>query len=164
MFGLLRGLRRLLSYDPDQIQMLYVTPHRWTPFYGENQRRDVIEGDQAKWDYRHQVLGTRYLRPWQIFLMVKATELAVHIRPRALWRLLFYKDRYQRRAYRWCFRNASLVWLAEIFEFFFRSTRLEEEQPLEDHAGAQFSFEAPLISSLPARKPLEGADRLSGNI
>jgi len=28
-----RGLRQLLSYDPDQIQMLYVTPHRWTPFF-----------------------------------------------------------------------------------------------------------------------------------
>ena len=29
-----RGLRQLLSYDPDQIQLLYVTPHRWTPFFG----------------------------------------------------------------------------------------------------------------------------------
>src|SRR5216684_3874296 len=28
-----RGLRQLLSYDPDQIQMLYVTPHRWTPYF-----------------------------------------------------------------------------------------------------------------------------------
>ncbi len=26
-----RGFRQLLSYDPDQIQALYVTPHRWTP-------------------------------------------------------------------------------------------------------------------------------------
>ena len=25
-----RSLRHLLRYDPDQIQMLYVTPHRWT--------------------------------------------------------------------------------------------------------------------------------------
>ncbi|MGO8565500.1 magnesium-protoporphyrin IX monomethyl ester cyclase, partial [Rhizobium ruizarguesonis] len=24
-----RGFRQLLSYDPDQIQALYVTPHRW---------------------------------------------------------------------------------------------------------------------------------------
>src|SRR5215470_5118296 len=28
-----RGLRQLLSYDPDQIQMPYVTPHRWTPYF-----------------------------------------------------------------------------------------------------------------------------------
>jgi anaerobic magnesium-protoporphyrin IX monomethyl ester cyclase len=145
--------RQLLYYDPDLLNAMYVTPHRWTPFYGENQSRAVIEGDQAKWDYRHQVLGTRHLRPWQIFLMVKATELAVHIRPRTLLRLLFYKDRSQRRAYRWCFRNAGLVWLAEIVEFFFRSSRLKEERPLEEHAGAQLSFEAPLTSSQPSPRP-----------
>ena len=28
-----RGFRQLLAYDPDQIQALYVTPHRWTPFF-----------------------------------------------------------------------------------------------------------------------------------
>jgi anaerobic magnesium-protoporphyrin IX monomethyl ester cyclase len=28
-----RGLRQLISYDADQIQALYVTPHRWTPFF-----------------------------------------------------------------------------------------------------------------------------------
>jgi anaerobic magnesium-protoporphyrin IX monomethyl ester cyclase len=153
------ALRQLLYYDPDLLNAMYVTPHRWTPFYGENQSRAVIEGDQAKWDYRHQVLGTRHLRPWQIFLMVKATELAVHIRPRALRRLLFYKDRAQRRAYRWCFRNAGLVWLAEIFEFFFRSSRLKKERPLEDHAGAQLSFETPLTSPVPARRPPQLAAR-----
>ena len=31
-----RSLRHLLRYDPDQIQMLYVTPHRWTPYYPRN--------------------------------------------------------------------------------------------------------------------------------
>ena len=56
------------------------------------------------------------------FLMVKATELIVQLRPRALWRLLCYRDSARRRAYRWCFRNAGFVWLAEIFEFFFQSS------------------------------------------
>jgi len=28
-----RGLKQLLSKDPDQIQVMYVTPHRWTPFF-----------------------------------------------------------------------------------------------------------------------------------
>ena len=28
-----RTLRQLISYDPDQIQSLYATPHRWTPCY-----------------------------------------------------------------------------------------------------------------------------------
>jgi anaerobic magnesium-protoporphyrin IX monomethyl ester cyclase len=156
------AVRQLLYYDPDLLNAMYVTPHRWTPFYGENQSRAVIEGDQAKWDYRHQVLGTRHLRPWQIFAMVKATELTVHFRPRALWRLLFYKDRAQRRAYRWCFRNASVVWLAEIFEFFFRGSRLKEERRLEDHAGAQLSFEAPLASALPARTRFNRRGRAGG--
>lgn len=27
-----RGLRQLLEYDPDQVQLIYATPHRWTPF------------------------------------------------------------------------------------------------------------------------------------
>ncbi len=28
-----RIFRQLLAYDPDQIITLYVTPHRWTPFF-----------------------------------------------------------------------------------------------------------------------------------
>jgi anaerobic magnesium-protoporphyrin IX monomethyl ester cyclase len=28
-----RGLKQLATYDPDQIQALYVTPHRWTPYF-----------------------------------------------------------------------------------------------------------------------------------
>ena len=35
-----RGLRQLLSYDLDQIQTLYVTPHRWTPFFRIAKNRD----------------------------------------------------------------------------------------------------------------------------
>ena len=41
-----RGLRQLLSYDPDQIQMLYVTPHRWTPYFALAADRRVIQTDQ----------------------------------------------------------------------------------------------------------------------
>ena len=33
-----RALRQLLRYDPDQIQMLYVTPHRWTPYFRDRRR------------------------------------------------------------------------------------------------------------------------------
>jgi anaerobic magnesium-protoporphyrin IX monomethyl ester cyclase len=156
------ALWQLLYYDPDLLNAMYVTPHRWTSFYGDNQERAVIEGDQAKWDYRHQVLGTRYLRPWQIFLMVKATELIIQLRPRALWRLLFYQDGAQRRAYRWCFRNAGFVWLSEIFEFFFQSSRLKEKRSLEDHAGAQLTYEAPLISSQSASTPFHRGEGASG--
>ena len=41
-----RGLRQLLSHDPDQIQMLYVTPHRWTPYYRLAAHRKVIQTDR----------------------------------------------------------------------------------------------------------------------
>ena len=43
----LRGLKQLLSYDPDQIQMLYVTPHRWTSYYRMAAGRKVIQPDMA---------------------------------------------------------------------------------------------------------------------
>src|SRR5262249_24449614 len=62
---LLQGIRELLRYDPDQINAMYVTPHRWTPFYRENAARRVVETDQSRWDYRHQVLSTA-IPPWRL--------------------------------------------------------------------------------------------------
>jgi anaerobic magnesium-protoporphyrin IX monomethyl ester cyclase len=53
------ALRQLLLYDPDLLNAMYVTPHRWTPFYRENVDRAIVQEDRSKWDYRHQVLGTR---------------------------------------------------------------------------------------------------------
>jgi len=87
-----RVLRQLLSYDPDQIQSVYVTPHRWTPFFKEAEHRQVIQGDQSKWDYKHQVLNTRHVPPWRVFVWAKAIEFILQARPRALWRLLTLKD------------------------------------------------------------------------
>jgi anaerobic magnesium-protoporphyrin IX monomethyl ester cyclase len=147
------ALRQLLVYDPDLLNAMYVTPHRWTGFYNESRDRDVVEGDQSKWDYRHQVLGTRYLKPWHIFLLVKATELAVQLRPRALWRVLFYPDAAQRRAYRWCFRNAGRVWRREVYEFFFKSTRIANRQSLANYAGEPIMTEAALVPLENGRSP-----------
>jgi len=67
-----RGMRQLLSYDPDQIQMLYVTPHRWTPYFTEAASRQVIQTDQRRWDYKHQVLATHKVPPWRVLLWFKA--------------------------------------------------------------------------------------------
>src|SRR5205814_3365401 len=58
-----RGLRQLLSYDPDQIQMLYVTPHRWTPYFNFAAGRTVLQTDRWLWDYKHQVLASRNMWP-----------------------------------------------------------------------------------------------------
>jgi anaerobic magnesium-protoporphyrin IX monomethyl ester cyclase len=63
-----RGLRQLLAYDPDQIQMLYVTPHRWTPYFRLAADRTVIQPDRRRWDYKHQVLATRHMPPWRVLL------------------------------------------------------------------------------------------------
>lgn len=82
-----RQLRQLLIYDPDQIQSVYVTPHRWTPFFDLARARTVIQMDQSKWDYKHQVLATRHVPPWRVFVWVKAIEFIVQSRPKALLRL-----------------------------------------------------------------------------
>ena len=52
-----------------------------------------------------------------IFAMVKMLEVAVHCRPRALWRILFHPDRELRKHMRWSFRFSFRVWRAEIAEF-----------------------------------------------
>ena len=31
-----RALKQIISYDPDHIQAVYVTPHRWTPFFSRS--------------------------------------------------------------------------------------------------------------------------------
>src|ERR1019366_5291515 len=45
-----RSLRQILSYDPDQLQALYATPHRWTPFACQAAHRRVIQTDLSRWD------------------------------------------------------------------------------------------------------------------
>ena len=60
-----QSYRHLLRYDPDQIQMLYVTPHRWTPYFETVHERKVIETNTARWDYKHQVLATARVPPWR---------------------------------------------------------------------------------------------------
>jgi anaerobic magnesium-protoporphyrin IX monomethyl ester cyclase len=112
-----RGLRQLLSYDPDQIQMLYVTPHRWTPYYRLAASRTVIQTDRRRWDYKHQVLATRHMRPWRVLLWFKFIEMAVQTRPRALYRVFLHPDRGLRRAMRWYTQMGRRVWPYEIWNF-----------------------------------------------
>lgn len=111
-----RGLRQLVAYDPDQINAMYVTPHRWTPFFRESAGRRVMETDPAKWDYRHQVLATK-VPPWRVFLWVKATETVLQLRPRALWRVLAHRDPEIRQALRWNYGVGRRAFLFEIREF-----------------------------------------------
>jgi anaerobic magnesium-protoporphyrin IX monomethyl ester cyclase len=112
-----RGLRQLLAYDPDQIQMLYVTPHRWTPFFRIAAERTVIQEDRRLWDYKHQVLATRSVPPWRVLLWVKFIEMALQCRPRALWRVLFHHDKELRWAMRWYTKMGRRVWPHEVIGF-----------------------------------------------
>lgn len=116
-----RSLKHLLRYDPDQIQMLYVTPHRWTPYFGTVEERTVIETDTAKWDYKHQVLATTRVPPWRLLLWVKAIEVIMQARPRTIMRIALGKDRHIRHAMRWYTRMGRRVWIHEIMEFIFRN-------------------------------------------
>lgn len=137
-------LRQLLHYDPDLLNAMYVTPHAWTPFYHDEVDRIVVQEDRSKWDYRHQILGTRHLKPWQILALVKLTEFIVQTRPRAIVRLIGYADLAQRRAYRWCVRNASGVWFDEVHDFLFRSKRAPRSVALREFWGAPIARETPL--------------------
>ena len=40
-----RALKQLILYDPDLLNAMYVTPHRWTGFYKESMERQLIEPD-----------------------------------------------------------------------------------------------------------------------
>jgi anaerobic magnesium-protoporphyrin IX monomethyl ester cyclase len=116
------ALRQLRLYDGDYLNAMYVTPHAWTPFAEEVQGRGVVQLDQSKWDYRHQVLAQESLRPWQLFLAVKWLELRFHLRVGRLWTLLRDRDRLRRRQRSWVYRHIGLVWVAEVFEFLFRTS------------------------------------------
>jgi len=112
-----RGLRQLLAYDPDQVQLLYVTPHRWTPYFRLAAGRRVIQTDRRRWDYKHQVLATRHMPPWRVLLWFKFTEMVLQCRPKAIWRNLFHPDAGLRHAMRWYTQMGRRVWPHEILGF-----------------------------------------------
>jgi anaerobic magnesium-protoporphyrin IX monomethyl ester cyclase len=112
-----RGMRKLMSYDPDQIQMLYVTPHRWTPYFRLAADRKVIQTDRRLWDYKHQVLATRHMPAWRVLLWFKFTEMAMQCRPKAVYRTLLHSDHGLRHAMRWYTRMGRRVWPYEIRNF-----------------------------------------------
>ncbi|HVE38970.1 MAG TPA: magnesium-protoporphyrin IX monomethyl ester anaerobic oxidative cyclase [Planctomycetota bacterium] len=130
-----RGLRQLLTYDPDQIQALYVTPHRWTPYFRVAAGRRVIQKDARRWDYKHQVLATRHLPPWRVILWVKFIEAVVQLRPKALWRTFLQPDARLRHAMRWYAEMGRRVWFTELKNFFLRERRRADGPTLEEFWG-----------------------------
>ncbi len=113
------SLKQLLAYDPDQVQLLYVTPHKWTPYFEDVKDKAIILTDQRKWDYKHQVMATQYLKPSTVILYVKLIEIIMQTRPSAVMRLLFHKEARLRSAMRWYTRIGRRVWFYELYQFFF---------------------------------------------
>ncbi len=118
-----RLLRQIVASDPDQIQTLYATPHRWTPFYALESGRRVVQTDLRRWDYKHQVLATRNMPSWRITLWMKFIEAVAQLRPRSLWRALAHPDKDLRLAMRWYYEIGSRVWPYEVWNFLFRDRR-----------------------------------------
>jgi anaerobic magnesium-protoporphyrin IX monomethyl ester cyclase len=152
----LLGLRRLLSYDPDQINAMYATPHRWTRFYRENADRRIVETDPSRWDYRHQVLAAR-IPPWRVFLWMKLTEAIVQLRPRALWRVLAHRDPQIRKALRWCYEVGCRAWFHEVRSFLFRHRRRPTGRTLVRFWGAPQDLKTDSGAS-PKAEPLTKSD------
>jgi anaerobic magnesium-protoporphyrin IX monomethyl ester cyclase len=157
-----RAFRQLISYDPDQITALFVTPHRWTGYYRNAMGRRVIQTDQRRWDYKHQILAAQHIPPWRVNLWVKLIELLVQARPRAIWRVLFGYDRASRHGMRRYARMGRRVWFHEWRNFFFRDrwTRTRSGPTLAEFWGApQDHQEVPLriVRRRPPRAAAEPA-------
>jgi anaerobic magnesium-protoporphyrin IX monomethyl ester cyclase len=149
----IRSLRQLLWYDPDQIMTLYITPHRWTGYYTITAERRVIQLDQRLWDYKHQVLATRNMPPWRIFLWVKFIELVLQTRPKALWRTFFQSDRAARHGMNWFTRMGRRVWFHELWSFFCRDRRVSDGPTLKQFWGAPQEHQEIPLRIRPQHKP-----------
>ena len=149
-----RALRQLLTYDPDQIQMLYLTPHRWTAFGQAVAERKLIQPDLRRWDYKHQILDTPHLRPWRLFLWIKVIEIIMQTRPRALRRLLACPNRKIREAMRWYYRIGRKVWFHEIAQFLWHDNRAKPEKTLLAYWGIRPVADEMVLSPI---KPVERA-------
>jgi anaerobic magnesium-protoporphyrin IX monomethyl ester cyclase len=154
------SLRQLLWYDSDQIMSLYVTPHRWTGYYRIAASRRVIQLDQRKWDYKHQVLETMHMPPWRIFLWVKFIELVMQARPKALWRSFLQPDRAARHGMRWFTRMGRRVLFHEWWNFFFRDRRVSDGPTLEQFWGAPQDHQEIPLNIFRQRKPAKSAEQI----
>jgi anaerobic magnesium-protoporphyrin IX monomethyl ester cyclase len=132
--------------------MLYVTPHRWTPFFRLAAERRVIQLDRRRWDYKHQVLATRHMPPWRVLLWVKFTEMVLQCRPKALARTFLHCDRRLRHAMRWYSQMGRRVWPYEIRSFF-RDPLVRNGPSVREFWGApQDAQETSMVATRPERK------------
>lgn len=111
----------LLILDSDILNAMYLTPHFWTAQGKTVKPSDIIQSDLDKWSYRNQVIATPHLMPIELFTGVKLTEILYHLRPKALKRLVFGRDKRYLKIMRSSILVGMRVILAEIFEFIFQT-------------------------------------------
>ena len=130
-----RTLRQILAYDPDQIQLVYATPHAWTAFALQEADRRVIQSDLSRWDYKHQVLESIHVPNWRVLLWMKTIEAIAQLRPKSLWRLLAHRDAGFRAAMRWYYRIGRQVWPYELWHWLFLDRRTAHGPSLAEFLG-----------------------------
>jgi anaerobic magnesium-protoporphyrin IX monomethyl ester cyclase len=150
-----RTLRQILSYDPDQIQALYATPHRWTPFAGQEASRKVIQLDLRRWDYKHQVLTSDHVPSWRVMLWMKLIEAVAQLRPKSVCRLLAHPDPGYRAAMRWYYGIGRRVWVYELWNWLFCDRRTAQGPSL----GEFWGFERVSIDRSPVPTAKVARDR-----
>jgi anaerobic magnesium-protoporphyrin IX monomethyl ester cyclase len=146
-----RTLRQLISYDPDQVQALYATPHSWTPFAVQEGEHRVVQTDMSRWDYKHQVLESSNVPNWRVLLWVKFIEAMCQLRPRSLFRVLAHPDPLLRAGMRWYSSIGKRVWVYEIWQWLFHDRRTDRGPKLVDYLKRpwQPSATAPTERKLP---------------
>ncbi|MFH1660791.1 MAG: magnesium-protoporphyrin IX monomethyl ester anaerobic oxidative cyclase [Pseudomonadota bacterium] len=132
------SLKQLLRYDPDQIQLLYATPLRWTSYFSSVAHREVVQPDTRLWDYKHQVLASPGMPPWRMLLWVKGIEVAMQLRPQALLRTFLNRDPEFRHAMQWYVQMGRRVWFREVGEFIFGLRPRSTGVRLADFRGAGY--------------------------
>ena len=114
--------------------------------------RLVIHTDRRRWDYKHQVLATRHMSPWRVLLWFKFTEMVLQCRPKAIYRVLFHRDRGLRHAMCWYTQMGRRVWPHEIREFL-RDRRLKHGPTVAGFWGSpQRNEEESMSASRPERQ------------
>lgn len=122
--------KSLLELDSDILNACYIMPHFWTAQGRTVKPSDIIQSNLDKWSYRSQVIATPHLKPFELFLGVKLTEVFFHLRPKAWQRILFSNDRRYRQIMLHSMWAGIKMIAAEIFEFAFQ-TRFVQGGSLE---------------------------------
>ena len=131
----IRSLRQSATYDPDQINALFVTPHRWTGYYRLEAKRRVIQLDQRRWDYKHQVLATSRMPPCRVMLWVKCIEVLCTGPTQGDLEVVPAAGPSLRHGMRWYTRMGRRVWFHEWWSFFFRDRRVTNARRSKSSGG-----------------------------